>query len=94
MTKAKLTNIIKLVTVVASVLLLVLVCIIIYQYARLGSLSRKSAALDAQIEQNSVTEAELREGIARREDPSYIEQQARENLGMIEEEGETLYIIK
>ena len=94
MTQAKLANLVKLITVVASVFLFVLVCIIIFQYAHLGSLNRKISALDKEISEMSVTEAELKEGIKRRENDAYIEQQARENLGMVSENGETIYIVE
>lgn len=91
MTKAKLTNLVRIITVAVSVLIFVLVCIIIAQYAKLGSLSSRSAALDRQIAENTITQENLEAGIERRKDPSYVEQQARENLGLIKEKGETIY---
>lgn len=91
MTRAKLTNLIKLITVGCCIFLFVLVCIIIWQYSRLNSLQARSAALDKQIAENSITQAELEAGIGRRTDDSFVEQQARENLGMIKDQGETIY---
>ena len=93
MTQSKLTNMVKLITAIATALLLILICIIIYQYVKIGSLNSRSSALDKQIEQNSVTETELREGINRRSSDAYIEQQARESLGLVEEEGDNIYIL-
>ncbi len=91
MTRAKLANLIKLITVGCCILLFVLVCIIIWQYSRLGSLQARSNALDKQIAENSVLEAQLEDGIERRSDDSFVEQQARENLGMIKDKGESVY---
>ncbi len=93
MTQTKLQSLVKLITVLATTLLFVLLCIVIYQYVRLGTLSKKDTELDRKIAELSVTEAELREGIKKRSSDSYIEQEARENLGMIEENGETIYVI-
>ena len=94
MTQSQIANRIKLITAIATVLLLILVCIVIYQYAKLGNLASKNASLDRQIAENSITEADLRAGIDRRNSDSYVESQAREGLGMIGEDGETIYIIK
>lgn len=94
MTQAKLQSIVKLITVIATVFSFVLICIVVFQYAKMGSLSAKNASLDKQIESLSITEQELRDGINRRGSDAYIEQQAREQLGMIEENGETVYVVK
>lgn len=93
MTQAKLAQTIKLITVLASVLLFALVCVIGYQYIRMGTLSNRSVSLDRKISELSVTESNLRNGIEARKDPSYVEQQARENLGMIRVNGEVVYIV-
>ena len=91
MTKAKFQSMVKLITVACAVLLFALVCIIIYQYTKLGSLSSRLKELDRQIAENSITQEELEAGIARRSSDSYVEQQARENLGMLKQKGETIY---
>lgn len=93
MTQAKLTSLVKLITVVASAVLFVLLCVVVFQYAKINTLAAKSEALDKKIEELSITEAELEEGIKRRNDDAYIEQQARENLGMVEGDDETIYIV-
>ena len=93
MTKSKLVFYVKLATCLMTALLLLLVVIVIWQSATLGRLNSQSAALDKQIEQNSITKAELEAGIELRSDEAYLEQQARENLGMIEQNGETIYVV-
>ena len=93
MTRSKLASLVKLITCLATAFLLVLVVIVICQCAKINSLSAKSASLDDQIAQNSITQAELEAGIDLRSSDEYVEQQARENLGMIEEDGETIYIL-
>ena len=94
MTQAKLAQTVKMITVIASVLLFALICIVCYQYVRLNNLSSKNALLDTQIAQLSVTKVNLENGIEARSTDAYIEQQARENLGMIRVDGETIYVIE
>lgn len=94
MTQAKLSSIVKIVTVFATILLLVLVCIVCYQYVRINSLSSKSASLDAKIAELSITQANLEEGIEIRSTDAYVEQQAREQFGMIKSDGEVVYVVK
>lgn len=93
MTQAKLAQTVKLITVLASVLLFALVCIIGYQYVKMGTLSSKNALLDTKINELSVTKANLESGIEARSTDAFVEQQARENLGMIRVEGEVVYIV-
>lgn len=94
MTQAKLAQTVKLITVLATVLLFALVCIIGYQYIKIGTLSSKNSSLDTKIENLSVTQASLEEGIKSRSTDAYVEQQARLNLGMIKVNGEIVYIVK
>lgn len=92
MTQARLTQVVKLVTVIATIVLFALVCVAIYLGAKVNSLSSKSTLLDTKISELSVTKANLEEGIEIRSTDAYVEQQARENLGMIKSEGEIIYI--
>ena len=92
MTQAKLTHLVKLVTVVATIVLFALVCLAVYLGVKVNSLSDKSNLLDVKISELSVTKASLEEGIETRSTDSYVEQQARENLGMIKTDGEKIYI--
>ncbi len=91
MTKTRLENIVRLVTILATLFLVIMTVLAISLYAKAGVLASKNASLDKQIENLSITRAELEQGIAIRKSDAYIEQQARENLGMIRD-NETLYI--
>lgn len=91
MTKTRLENIVRLVTILATLFLVIMTVLAISLYAKAGLLASKNASLDKQIENLSITRAELEQGIAIRKSDAYIEQQARENLGMIRD-NETLYI--
>lgn len=94
MTQARMTQTIKLITVLATIFMFVLICIVGYQYIKLGSLSSKNANLDLKIEELSVTKANLESGIEARSTDAYVEQQARENLGMIKVDGEVVYVVE
>lgn len=91
MTKTRLENIVRLVTILATLFLVVITVLAISLYAKAGVLASKNASLDKQIENLSITRAELEQGIAIRKSDAYIEQQARESLGMIRD-NETIYI--
>lgn len=91
MTKTRLENIVRLVTILATLFLVIMTVLAISLYAKAGVLASKNASLDKQIENLSITRAELEQGIAIRKSDAYIEQQAREDLGMIRD-NETLYI--
>ncbi len=91
MTKTRLENIVRLITILATLFLVIMTVLAISLYAKAGVLASKNASLDKQIENLSITRAELEQGIAIRKSDAYIEQQARENLGMIRD-NETLYI--
>lgn len=91
MTKTRLENIVRLVTILATLFLVIMTVLAISLYAKACVLASKNASLDKQIENLSITRAELEQGIAIRKSDAYIEQQARENLGMIRD-NETLYI--
>lgn len=93
MTQAKIAQTVKIVTVFASILLFGLFCIVGYQYVKMGTLSRRSSMLDVQIADLSVTQANLEEGIEVRSSDAYVEQQAREHLGMIKNNGEVIYVV-
>ena len=94
MTQARLAQKVKIITVFATILLFALVCLAFYTQIRLNTLSSKNTLLDTKINQLSVTKASLEEGIESRSTDAYVEQQARENLGMIKSNGETVYIFE
>ncbi len=93
MTKAGLAQKVKIICVCATILLFVLAVIITCQYVKIGRLSSQSAMLDRKINELSITKSKLEEGIEIRSSDAYVEQQARENLGMIKD-GEDVIIIK
>ena len=92
MVQAKLARMVKLATIMATLILIVLLGIVGYQYIKLNSLAKKESALDTKISQLSVTKTRLENGIEIRSTDAYVEQQARENLGMIKDD-ESVYII-
>lgn len=91
MTKTKLEKIVKLVTVLATVVLVAVTVLAVALYAKAGVLANKNAKLDNQIKNLSITQSTLEKGVEKRNDEAYLEQQARENLGMIKD-NETVYI--
>ena len=92
MIQAKAARMVKLVTIFATLLLIVLLGIVGYQYIKMNSLSKQNVALDTKISQLSVTKTRLEAGIEARSSDAYVEQQARENLGMIKDD-ESVYVI-
>ena len=86
------TKMIKLITVCASIFLFALIVLSCGLYIRAGQLAAKSASLDKKIEELSITQISLEEGIKTRSSDAYIEQQAREQLGMIKDDEEVFVI--
>ncbi len=93
MEQKKFTKIVKIATICATCFLVIMVGIILGQYIKLGSINRKESNLDAQLASMNSQRQSLEQGIENRLSYSYLEQQAREQLGMIKQ-GETLYIYK
>ena len=87
----QLNKMVKIVTVCATCLLVVLVCVIIGQYIKLGKLNNQNDQLNAELANMQAYRQQLEAGIATRKSSTYLELQAREQLGMIKE-GETIYI--
>ena len=94
MTQAKLAQRVKVITVFACIFLFALICLAFYTQIKLNSLSSKNAFLDTKINELSVTKTNLKDGIEIRSTDAYVEQQARENLGMIKTDGEVVYIFE
>ncbi|MBO4569853.1 MAG: septum formation initiator family protein [Clostridia bacterium] len=89
----RLIKTVKIVTVCATCLLVLLVGVIIGQYASLNNLNNQKNKLDAELSSMQTYEEELQSGISARKTDSYLELQARQELGMIKE-GETVYIYR
>ncbi len=93
MKQQKFTKLVKLCTVAATCLLVVLLSVIIAQYVKLAKVNKQNQNLDAQIASLNNERGQLEQGIAKRKTPSYIEKTARDNLGMLKD-GEIIYIFK
>ena len=63
----------------------------IYSFVKLGSVRRESASYSKQLEQLQKQKDNLASEVDKMKTDEYIEEQARENLGMIKD-GETLYV--
>jgi len=78
-------------TVVATMVLTFIVAVVIVQSVQLSKLNNEARLLDANIEKLIASKADLEAGIKERLTEEYIEEQARENLGMIKD-GEVIFI--
>ena len=92
MTGAKATKIVKLITICATIFLFAMIVLSFGLYIHANQLGAKSASLDKKIEELSVTKISLEEGIRTRSSDAYIEQQAREQLGLIKDDEEVFVI--
>ena len=93
MKQQKFTKLVKLCTVAATCLLVLLLGIIIGQYVKLSKVNKQNQNLDAQIASLNNERGQLEQGIATRKSPAYIEKTARDQLGMLKD-GEIIYIFK
>ena len=78
----KLKRKIKLVTVLTTIVVALLVCIITFTTIKIGVLNSRIAELDAMSANLTKQQTQLENGIALRETGSYVEQEAREEYGM------------
>lgn len=78
-------------TTVATMLLVFIIGVVLVQSVQLNKLNEQSRILDQNIDGLIASKANLESGIKERKTEEYIEQQARENLGMIKD-GEIIYI--
>ncbi len=84
-------RVVGIVTVVATIVLVCMVSVVIGQCVQLNKLNNQSKLLETRIEKLMATKTELESGIEYRSSDTYVEEQARENLGMIKD-GEVIYI--
>lgn len=84
-------RVVGIVTVVATIVLVCMVSVVIGQCVQLNKLNNQSKLLETKIERLMATKTELESGIEYRSSDTYVEEQARENLGMIKD-GEIIYI--
>ena len=78
-------------TVIATMVLTFMVAVVIVQSIQLSKLNNEARMLDANIEQLIASKVNLEAGINERLTEDYIEEQARENLGLIKD-GEVIFI--
>ena len=93
MTQNALNSRLKKITVIASLILFSLVLIIVIQYIRLGNLKAEAKKLEETKANYEQQINDLNEGNAERGTRSYVEQYARDEMGLIRE-GETVYNFK
>ena len=79
------------VTVIATMVLVFIVGVVLVQSIQLGKLNEQSRILDQNIDKLIASKSDLENGIKERNTEEYIEEQARENLGMIKD-GEIIFI--
>ena len=79
------------VTVIATAVLVFMVTLVVSQCIQINKLNRESKLLEANIERLAADKTDLLNGIDYRTSAEYVEQQARESLGMIKD-GEVVYI--
>ena len=91
MTPQKLQRRIKLITVLATLVVVVLVCVISFTSIKIGVLNKRIKELDQMSAYLTEQQTQLENGIAFRETGSYIEQEAREEYGMAMP-GDKIYI--
>ena len=80
-------------TVIGTMVLVCLVTVVMIQTVQLGKLNNESKALDIKIDRLVATRVDLENGIAERNTEQYVEDQARENLGMIKE-GDVIFVFE
>lgn len=84
-------RIVGLATTVATMLLVFIIGVVLVQSVQLNKLNEQARILDQNIDGLIASKANLESGIKERKSEEYIEQQARENLGMIKD-GEIIFI--
>lgn len=82
MTPQKLKKTIKLATVLTTIVVVILVCVITFTTIKIGVLNRRIHELDEMSASLTQQQTQLENGIAIRETGSYVEQEAREEYGM------------
>lgn len=86
-------QIVKIVTSCATVLLIALIGVVVYQYVKINKLEKTTEKLDSQIIELQNQRTNLEEGIKNRSTNTFVEDCARDYLGMLRD-GEVVFIIK
>lgn len=93
MTQSQLKQTVKITTICLTILFVVLLFVIMFQYVYLHRLKAQAKALDESIAQKQQQIEDLLNGIANREDPTFAEDYAREEMGKIKD-GEVIYVFQ
>lgn len=93
MTPQALKRKIKLATILTTIAVVVLVCIVTFTTIKIGVLNKRIAELDAMSATLTKQQIQLENGISIRETGSYVEQEAREEYGMAMP-GDKIYVEK
>ena len=93
MTPQTLKRKIKLATILTTIAVVVLVCIVTFTTIKIGVLNKRIAELDAMSATLTKQQIQLENGISIRETGSYVEQEAREEYGMAMP-GDKIYVEK
>ena len=93
MTPQTLKRKIKLATILTTIAVVVLVCVITFTTIKIGVLNKRIAELDAMSATLTKQQIQLENGISIRETGSYVEQEAREEYGMAMP-GDKIYVEK
>lgn len=93
MNVAKFSKTVKMATILAAIGLFVLIVVIIFQYAKIGSLKSEKISLQVKLEKLYDQESTLEDAIKNRNSLAFAEEFARENLGMIED-GDNIFDFK
>ncbi|MBQ7579034.1 MAG: septum formation initiator family protein [Clostridia bacterium] len=87
----KFKKMVKLITVCATCLLVVMIAVVFAQQIKIKNLARQEAKLNSELTQLQNKRTSLESGIENRTSDEYIEKQAREQLGLIGD-NEIIYI--
>lgn len=93
MTSQKLKRTVKLITILTTMVVAVLVCVIAFTTIKIGILNKRIQELDRLSASLTQRQTQLENGISIRETGSYVEQEAREELGMAKP-GDKIYTTK
>lgn len=93
MTPQKLKSIVRLSTFFIVTFIIVVACVISYQFIKIANLNASLKALEQQSISLTNQQAQLEHGIEVKRTASYIEQEAREHYGLAQD-GDTIYVEK
>lgn len=93
MTQQKLKRTVKIITVLTTIVVAVLVCVVTFTTIKIGVLNARIRELDQLSASLTNKQTQLENGISIRNTESYVEQEAREEYGMAKP-GDKIYVTK